>query len=115
MQRYQIERRRIGRSVIGGVRDELEMRELAVPQLVKDFARFGIAIWIVLPGLQRAQNLERAASEFRIDQRVLQRNDQAVAAEGSNEPWQPGGGEKHDVGGSIERQPQRGEVLQQHM
>src|SRR5262249_848420 len=115
MQRYQIERRRIGRSVIGSVRDELEMRELAVPQFVKDFAWFGIAIWIVLLGLQRAQNLERAASEFRIDQRVLQRNDQAVAAEGSNEPWQPGGGEKHDVVGSLDRQTQRGHVLQRLM
>ena len=38
VQRYQIERRRVGRSVIGGVRNQLEMRELAEAQLVKDFA-----------------------------------------------------------------------------
>ena len=62
------------------------MRKLAVAQFVEDFARFGITVWVILVGLQRAQNLQGAAGEFRIDQDVLQRNDQAVAAERGNEP-----------------------------
>ena len=62
------------------------MRKLAVAQFVEDFSRFGIAVWVILFGLQRAQNLQGSAGEFRIDQDVLQRNDQAVAAERSNEP-----------------------------
>jgi len=53
---------------------------------VEDLPRFGIAVWIIVLGLQRTQNLERSAGEFRIDQYILQRNDQAIAAEWSDEP-----------------------------
>src|SRR5262249_48111897 len=54
VQCYQIKRGRIRGPVVWRVRDQLEMRKLAVAQLVEDLARFGIAIWIVLLGLQRA-------------------------------------------------------------
>src|SRR5262249_31133149 len=64
VQRYQIERRRVGSSVIGGVRNQFEMRELAVTQFVQDLARLGIATWIVLLGLQRTENFQGAAGEF---------------------------------------------------
>ena len=52
VQGYQIERRRIRGSVIGCVRDELEMRKLAIAQFVEDFAWFGIAVWVIVLGLQ---------------------------------------------------------------
>ena len=64
------------------------MRELAIAQLVQDLARLGIAIRIVLLGLQRAEDIQRAARELGIDQDVLQRDDQTVAAEGRHEPRQ---------------------------
>ena len=72
VQGNQIERRRVRGAVIGGVRNELEVCQLAAPQFVEDLARFGIAVWIIILGLQRTQNLQRPAGEFRIDQDILQ-------------------------------------------
>ena len=54
------------------MRDELEMRELAVPQFVEDLARFGVAVWVIVLGLQRTENFQRPAGEFRINENVLQ-------------------------------------------
>ena len=64
VQCYQIKRCRIRGPVIRCVWDQLEMRKLAVTQLVEDLSRFGIAIWIVLLGLQppKISNAPRANS-----------------------------------------------------
>ena len=87
------------------------MRELAVAQLVHDLARLGIAVVVALLRLPAAQHVERAAGELRIDQDVLQRDDQAVAAERRHEPGQAGGGHEHHVVGAGDRQAQRRHVL----
>ena len=73
------------------------MRKFAVAQFVHDLARFGVAIGSSLLGLPAAQHIQRAAGEFRIDQDVLQRHDQAIAAERRNEPRQPGSGTNDHV------------------
>ena len=112
VQGYQIKWSRIRGAVIGRVRDQLEMCELAVAHFVGDLARFGIAVWIVLLGLQRAQNLQRPAGEFRIDQDILQRNDQAIAAERSDEPRQSGRRYEGHVIRAPDRQTECGHVLQ---
>jgi hypothetical protein len=74
------------------------MRKLATPQFMEDFARFGVAVWIIALGLQRTPNFQRPAGEFRIDQDILQRNDQAIAPEGSDEPWQSGSRQEEPYG-----------------
>ena len=76
------------------------MRELAVAHLVQDLAGLGVAIIVPLARLQASKDVERAAGEVRIDQQVLQRDDQAVAAERSDEPGQAGGGQEHHVVGA---------------
>ena len=72
MQRDQIKRRGVRGAVIRRVRDQLEMREFAVAQLVQDLARLGVAIIVALLRLQRAEHVQRAAGELRIDQDILQ-------------------------------------------
>src|SRR5262252_2034322 len=54
VQGYQIKRCRVGGAVVWCVRDELEMRKLAVAQLVEDLSRLSLAVWIVFLGLQPA-------------------------------------------------------------
>ena len=71
MKRYQIERCGIGCSVVGRVRDQLEIGELAVADLVQYLAGLCVTIVVLLSCLERAQDVERAASEIRIDQQVL--------------------------------------------
>src|SRR5260370_8219134 len=66
------------------------MRKLAAAQFVEDLSRLSLAVRIVFLGLQRAQNLQRSARECRVDQHILQRNEQAIAAERSDEPRQSG-------------------------
>ena len=111
MQRDQIQRRGVRGAVIRRVRDQLEMRQFAVAQLVHDLARLGVAIVVALLRLPAAQHVQRAAGELRIDQDVLQRHDQAVAAERRHEPRQAGGGHEHHVVGARDRQAQRRHVL----
>src|SRR5262249_46366884 len=98
------ERRRIRGAVIRGVWDQLEMRKLAVAQFVEDFAWFGIAVRIIVLGLQRAQNFQRPAREFRVDQYILQRNDQAVAAKRGDEPRQSSSRQEHHMVRAPDRQ-----------
>ena len=81
------------------------MRELAVAHFVQDFAGFGVTIIVFGLRLKRAQNVEAAAREVGIDQRVLQRDDQAVAAERGHEPRQAGSRQKSLVVGSGDREP----------
>ena len=111
VQRHQIERRRVGGAVVRRVRDQLEMRQLAVAQLVQDLARLGVAVVVALLRLVLPQHLQRARGEFRIDDHRLQRDDQRVAAEQCHEPRQPGGGHEHHVVRALQRQPQGGHVL----
>ena len=100
----QIERRRIGRAVVGRVRDQLEMGELAVAHLVQDLPGLSVTVVVPILGLKRAQDVERAAGEVWIDQQVLQRNDQAVPAERGDKPRQAGGRQENQVIRADDRQ-----------
>ena len=91
------------------------MRQLAVAQLVHDLAWLGVAIVVALLRLPAAKHVERTAGELRIDQDVLQRDDQAVAPERRHEPRQAGGGHEHHVVGARDRQTQRRHVLDRLM
>src|SRR5690242_468054 len=86
MQCYKIKRRGIRRAVIWRVRDQLKVRQLTIPQLVHDLAWFRVAVVVALLRLPASQHVERALSELWIDQYVLQRDDEAVAAEWRHEP-----------------------------
>jgi hypothetical protein len=61
VQGYQIKRCCIRRAVIGCVRDQLEMRKLAITQLVKDLSRLGIAVWIASSLACRLPKISSAA------------------------------------------------------
>ena len=52
VQRDQIERRGVRGAVIGRVRDQLEMRQLAVAHFMQDLTRFGISVVVLLLCLQ---------------------------------------------------------------
>ena len=106
MQRDQIERRRVRSSVVGRVRHQLELGELAQAEFVHDLARLGIAIIVALGRLQRAEHVERPARKVGTDESGLQRDDQAVAAEQGHEPWQPGGRHELHVIGAGDGQAQ---------
>ncbi len=71
MKRDQIERRRVGRPIVGRVRYQLEMGKLSIANLVQYLAGLSITIGVLVLCLERAQDVERAASEIRIDQQVL--------------------------------------------
>jgi hypothetical protein len=58
--------------VIGRVRDQPEMHELAVAQLVHDLAWFCVAVVVALLRLVGAQHVERAAGKVRLNQHGLQ-------------------------------------------
>src|ERR1700741_3608759 len=88
------------------------MSQLAIAQFVQDLARFGITVGIVLLGLQRAQELQRPAGKFRIDENILQRNDQTVAPKRSNEPGQAGSRKEDYMVCVLDRQTERGHVLE---
>ena len=88
------------------------MSEFAITELVRDLAGFGVTIVVLDLCLERAQDVEAATGEVRIDQDVLQRNDQAVPAERGDKPRQAGGWQKNLVIGADDRQPERRHVLE---
>jgi hypothetical protein len=74
----QVERRRVGRSVVALVP---RARGLAVPHLVHDLARLGVARRVVLLRLQVGEHLERRARELGPNSSVCRHGDDRVAAE----------------------------------
>src|SRR5882672_12647385 len=85
MQSDQVERCRIRGAVVGRVWDQLEMRKFAVSHLMQNLAGLGIAVGVVIARLQGAEDLQSAGCKLRIDENVLQRDDQAVASKGRHE------------------------------
>ena len=112
MQGNQIERRGVRGAVIGRVRDQLEMRQFAVAHFVQYLAGLGIAVVVVFLCLQGAENLQCSARKLRIDEGVLQRDDQAVASERRDEPGKPGGRQENHMIRACHRQAERGHVLE---
>src|SRR5437764_2815364 len=112
MQRDQIERRRDRRAVVGRVRDQLEMRKLAVAHLVHYLAGFGVAVVVHFFCLMGAEDLQCSARKLRIYESVLQRDDQAVATERGQEPRKPGGRQEDHVIRVCNRQAEGSQILE---
>ncbi len=91
------------------------MRQLPITHLVWDLAGLCIPVIVQLGCLERAQHLQSAASELRIDQQVLQGDDQTVTAERGNEPGQARCGQEHHVVGAAHGQAQGRHVLERLM
>ena len=98
MQRDQVKRRGVGRAVIRRMRDQLEMRQLAIAQLMQDLARFSIAIVVALRRLNarparpvnRGQIPDRPASFCNETIRLSRPNNamnQGRPAAGTNTIW----------------------------
>src|SRR5262245_57546959 len=94
------------------MRYQLEVRELPVAYLVQNRARLRVAVVVALLRLQGAEYLERTPGELGIDQEVLDRRNQAVAAERRNEPRQAGCRQEDHMIGAGDRQPQRCHILE---
>jgi hypothetical protein len=89
-----VEDGRVGRAIIGRVRDAPEMSQLAAAKFVRHLAWLGIAVGIYLGGLQVGQALEGSAGEIGEHDDVLQAGDQAVPTEDGHKPGNSGRGEQ---------------------
>jgi len=89
-----VEDGRVGRAVIGRVRDAPEVGQLPLAQLVGDLARLGIPVGIQLGRLQVGQALEGTPGEIGEHDDVLQAGDQAVPTKSGDKPRDPGRGEQ---------------------
>src|SRR5215813_10596026 len=112
MQRDEVKRRRVGCTVIGRVRNQLEVCELSIADLVQDLAWLRVTVVVLGLRLQRTQNVEAATRKVRIDQKVLQRNDQAVPTKRGDKPRQSGGWQEHLVIRAKDRQSKRSHILE---
>ena len=92
--------RRVMRPVVRLVRQDLQLGELAVPDLVRDLARFHVAFRVVLGRLQLRQPAQRPAGELREARDALHRHDQRVATEQRHEPRHAG---SRDEDAALER------------
>src|ERR1700730_13520346 len=91
--------------------NQSEMRQLTAAQFVEYLAWLSVAIRIVFLCLERAKHVQRATRKFRIDQDVLDRDDQAVASEWRDEPGKPGGRQKDDMIRALDWEAERGHVF----
>src|ERR1700730_636490 len=106
-----VQRGGVSGAIIGGVWDQSEMGQLTVAQFVEYLAWLGVSIRIVFLCLKRAEDVQRATCEFRIDQDVLERDDQTVASEWRDEPGKPGGRHEDGMIRALDREAERGHVL----
>ena len=70
VQQDQVERRGVGRAVVGRMRDTMEMGEFAKADLVRDLAWIRIRLIVARGGLEFSQLLERAAGESQVHRHV---------------------------------------------
>ena len=77
--------------VVRLVRQDPELGELAVADLVGDLARLHVALRVVAGRLHRAEPAERAGGELRVARDRLHRDDERVAPEQRHEPRHAGG------------------------
>src|SRR5581483_6947223 len=111
MQDDEIERRRIGSSVVGMMRHRSEVRELAQSQLVQDFSGFGVAVIVALGGLIGTQRVQGSSRQPRMDSRVLNGSNQAVSPEQPDKPGHAGRGDELESIVVFNRQTQRRNVV----
>ena len=87
------------------------MRQFAVAQLVHDLAGLGVAIVVRRLGLPAAQNIQRAAGEFRIDQMFCSETIRLSRPNGAMNQGSPAAGTNTMLIGAVDRQPQRRHVV----
>ena len=87
----QPQRRGVDRAVVRAERQLAGACHLAGPQLVQDLAGLGVALRVLVGGLERGEDLERLDRDLRPHAQRLERGDQRVAAEQRREPRHAGG------------------------
>ena len=75
-----------------------------------DLSGLGVPVIVTFGGLPGAEHIQRSAGEVGINQRVLQRDDQAVAAEKGDEPRHARRRHELQVVRALDRQAQGGHV-----
>ena len=83
------------RAVVRRERQDPELGELAVADLVGDLSRLHVAFGIVVGRLQAGEAAQRAGGQLRVAGDAHHRDDQRVPAEERHEPWDAGGGDEH--------------------
>src|SRR6202040_850722 len=94
------------------MRHQFEVREFTAPQLVENLTWLSISVRIIVCGLKRAKELQRCACEMRINQNVLQRDNQAVSSKRRDKPRKSGGRHEGPTIGNFYRETKRSHVLQ---
>ncbi len=89
-QEDEVEGRRVDRAVVAR---EPGLGALAVPDLVDDLPRLGIAFRVVLARLQLGEHGEGVLGKLGAEEERLEARDHGVAAEDGHEPRHAGGGE----------------------
>src|SRR6202051_1148655 len=112
MERDEIQRRGISGTVIRSMRNQLEMREFTTPQFVEYLSGFGISVGVILLCLQRAEEIQCAAGEMRVDQNVLKQDDQTTTSERRDEPRKSCRRHECVVIRRLNRKAKRSHVLQ---
>lgn len=112
VQSDQVKRRRICGAVIGRVRNQFEMRKFAIAHLMQYLAGLSIPVVVLILCLQRAEDLQCSSCKLRVNKRVLQRDDQTVAAERGHEPRESCGRKKDHVIGACDWQAERSHILE---
>ena len=79
------------------------MGQFTIAQLVENLARLSVPVGVIFLRLKRAEDVQGASREFRMDQNILQRDDETVASEWGDEPGKPGGGQKDDMIRTLDR------------
>lgn len=93
MQRNDVQHGGIGRAVIRGVGNLLEIREFPRAEFVRNLSGLCIAIVVAIRGLQIGESRQGAAREVRIHDHILKTDDQTISAKDRDEPGDAGCGE----------------------
>src|SRR6202040_3070299 len=94
------------------MRNQFEVREFTASQLVENLAWLSIAARIIVRRLKRAKVLQRCACEMRINQNVLQRDNQAVSSKRRDKPRKSGSRHEGPTIGNFYREGKRSHLLQ---
>lgn len=78
----------VSSAIVWRVGNQLQLREFPAAKLVHDLARFSVAIVVAFRRLQGAKRIQHRSREAGMDERRLQRGDEAVASEQGHEPRQ---------------------------
>ncbi len=104
-----VEARRVVRPVVRLERQDPELSQLAVTDLVGDLARLHVALGIIVGRLHGSQSAKSPGREFRVARDRLHRDNEGVPAEERHEPRNAG---RRDVDAAFERRVFEAERIQ---